>query len=126
MFGIKSRLLTGAAQAALGAIALASIGPAAHAVGAEAGADAAHPSSPTGQTVDAVVVTGVRGRPRTIANSPVPIDIISKAQLTETGKVGLKSIFSSVIPSFNVPAQNGGGTSASACSFCFGDVLRAM
>ena len=67
-----------------------------------------------GTDVDEVVVTGVRGsQVHTIANSPVPIDIISHAQITETGKVGLKAIFSSVIPSFTEPAQNGGGVSAS-------------
>jgi len=78
-----------------------------------AGVDAA--AADAGSTdVDAVVVTGVRGsQPRTIADSPVPIDIISHAQITETGKVGLKEIFSAVVPSFTLPSQNGGGTSAS-------------
>ncbi len=65
--------------------------------------------------INEVVVTGVRGaQPRTIANSPVPIDIISSEQLSATGKTGLKEILSSVIPSLTLPAQNGGGTSASA------------
>jgi iron complex outermembrane receptor protein len=64
--------------------------------------------------LDELVVTGVRGsQPRTIASSPVPIDIISADQITATGKVGLKEILSSVMPSFTLPAQNGGGTSAS-------------
>jgi iron complex outermembrane receptor protein len=61
-----------------------------------------------------LVVTGVRGsQPRTIGNSPVPIDIISAEQITATGKSGLKEILSGVIPSLTLPAQNGGGTSAS-------------
>ena len=80
-----------------------------------ASADAASVAAAGSETdVDEVVVTGVRGgQVHTIANSPVPIDIISHAQITETGKVGLKAIFSSVIPSFTEPAQNGGGVSAS-------------
>ncbi len=64
--------------------------------------------------IDELVVTGLRGsQPRTIGDSPVPIDIISSEQISATGKVGLKEILSSVIPSLTLPAQNGGGTSAS-------------
>ncbi len=60
-----------------------------------------------------VVVTGIRGRARTVANSPVPIDIVGAAQITATGKAGLKEILSTVIPSLTLATQNGGGTSAS-------------
>ncbi len=67
--------------------------------------------------IDEVVVTGVRGHPRTIANSPVPIDVISPAQLTQTGKVGLKQVLATVIPSLTLAAQNGGGTSASVAPY---------
>jgi iron complex outermembrane receptor protein len=81
---------------------------------ADAAAASTAADDTAGAEVDEVVVTGVRGsQVHTIANSPVPIDIISRAQITETGKVGLKEIFSSVIPSFTLPAQNGGGVSAS-------------
>ena len=38
-------------------------------------------------SVDGVVVTGVRGVRRTVADSPAPIDVISSEQLTATGKV---------------------------------------
>jgi iron complex outermembrane receptor protein len=68
-------------------------------------------------SVDEVVVTGLRGQPRTVANSPVPIDIVSHAQIVDTGRSGLKQILSSAIPSLTVPAQNGGGTSASVPPF---------
>ena len=71
-------------------------------------------SATAGDQINEMVVTGVRGsQPRTVANSPVPIDLISAEQLTATGKTGLKEILSSVIPSLTLPAQNGGGTSAS-------------
>jgi iron complex outermembrane receptor protein len=86
--------------------------------GAPADATDAAPSDADDATDSAdgntVVVTGVRSsQPRTVADSPVPIDIISNSQITDTGKSGLKQILGSVIPSLTVPAQNGGGTSAS-------------
>jgi iron complex outermembrane receptor protein len=67
----------------------------------------------TSTAVSEIVVTGLRGQSRTIADSPVPIDIISQTQLTATGKAGLKQILATAIPSLTLPAQNGGGTSAS-------------
>jgi iron complex outermembrane receptor protein len=84
------------------------------AAAAAVSSEAAEAAAADATDVNEVVVTGVRGsQARTIADSPVPIDIVSRAQIIETGKVGLKEIFSSVIPSFTLPAQNGGGVSAS-------------
>ncbi|HEX7760543.1 MAG TPA: TonB-dependent receptor [Caulobacteraceae bacterium] len=69
-------------------------------------------SDSVGSDVDAVVVTGVRGgERRTVADSPVPIDVIGGAQIQATGKVGLKEILNTLVPSFNLPGINGGGTS---------------
>ena len=50
---------------------------------------ASEANSSSGQDqINDLVVTGVRGsQPLTIANSPVPIDIISAEQITATGKV---------------------------------------
>jgi iron complex outermembrane receptor protein len=113
MYRTKTRLLAGAAQIGLGVMLLAG---AAHAADTAAPIVVAENNNTIGSaepTVDTVVVTGVRGRPKTIANSPVPIDIISKAQLIATGKPGLKQALSAVIPSMVTPAQNGGGISAS-------------
>ena len=81
-------------------------------------ADTPTPTPSAASTADAgavteVVVTGIRGRPRSIASSPVPIDIISGAQIASNGKAGLKDILSTVIPSLTLATQNGGGTSAS-------------
>ena len=62
--------------------------------------------------VEAVIVTGVRGGVhRTVADSPAPIDVIQESQLTDTGKVGLKEVLNTLLPSFNLPGINGGGTS---------------
>ena len=38
--------------------------------------------------LEGVIVTGVRGVRRTVADSPAPVDVISSEQLTATGKVG--------------------------------------
>jgi iron complex outermembrane receptor protein len=61
--------------------------------------------------LEGVIVTGVRGVRRSVADSPAPVDVISSAQLTATGKVGLKEVLNTLIPSFNLPGVNGGGTS---------------
>ncbi len=62
-------------------------------------------------TLDTVLVTGLRGnQQRTLTDTPVPIDVYTSEQLTATGKSGLKEILARLIPSFNVPTFNGGGT----------------
>ena len=62
----------------------------------------------------AIIVTGVRGSSaRTVADSPVPIDVISPQELKATGRTGLKEILGNIIPSLSMPALGGGGTSAS-------------
>ena len=61
-----------------------------------------------------IVVTGVRGqRSRTVADSPVPIDVINAKELQATGRTGLKEILGNIVPSLEMPALGGGGTSAS-------------
>ena len=68
-----------------------------------------------GADAGAIVVTGVRGSaPRTVADSPVPIDVISGTELKVTGRTGLKDILANVVPSLSMPALGGGGTSSSA------------
>ncbi len=65
----------------------------------------------TDPTLDTVVVTGVRGsQPRTVTDSPAPIDVITAEQLEKTGQNGLKDILTRLLPSFNAPTINGGGT----------------
>jgi iron complex outermembrane receptor protein len=82
------------------------------AVGLLAGSITVHAADKDEQTLNTVVVTGNRGSaPRTVADSPSPIDVISGEQLQATGKVGLKEVLSRLLPSFNLPAINGGGTS---------------
>ncbi len=63
---------------------------------------------------DTIIVTGNRGQqPRTVADSPVPIDVLSGKELQQTGRSGLKEILGNLVPSLTMPALGGGGTSAS-------------
>lgn len=83
------------------AVATANTAPAAD---ADADADA-------GETI---IVTGSRSRSvRTVADSPVPIDVITPTELKATGRTGLKEVLGNIIPSLTMPALGGGGTSAS-------------
>lgn len=59
----------------------------------------------------AIVVTGSRGQARTITDSPTPIDVISGADLTRTGKAGVFQALNTLVPSFNLPVRAGGATS---------------
>ncbi|ENZ84025.1 hypothetical protein OR37_00533 [Caulobacter vibrioides OR37] len=76
-----------------------------------AAAPAAVADSEGANAVEGVIVTGVRGARRTVADSPAPVDVIGGEQLLTTGKVGLKEVLNTLIPSFNLPGVNGGGTS---------------
>jgi iron complex outermembrane receptor protein len=77
-------------------------------------ADAAAPAAEGTADSAAIVVTGVRGsHARTVANSPVPIDVVNAKELQSTGRTGLKEILGNIIPSLEMPALGGGGTSAS-------------
>jgi len=63
---------------------------------------------------DVIIVTGVRGvSARTVADSPVPIDVIGQKELKATGRTGLKEVLGNIVPSLTMPALGGGGTSAS-------------
>ena len=54
----------------------------------------------TGETI---VVTGTRRTNRTLAESPVPIDVISNEAITDTGYTEVNRILNQVVPSFNFP-----------------------
>lgn len=77
--------------------------------------DAQDPTAPTAAQTPApegeLVVTGNRGQPRTVVDSPTPIDVISGAELQRTGRAGVFSALNTLVPSFNLPTRAGGGTS---------------
>ena len=51
------------------------------------------------------VVVGTRARPRTVAASPVPVDVISASDITNQGVVSLPEQLRTVVPSFAVNTQ---------------------
>ena len=61
--------------------------------------------------IEEVVVTGVRGKPRTVTTSPTPIDVLGTADLERVGRAGTFQALQTLVPSFNLPARAGGGTS---------------
>lgn len=63
-------------------------------------------------TIENVVVTGTRSKPRTLFESPTPVDIIDVKKIAETGaQVSVNQILNYVAPSFTSTTQSlGGGT----------------
>jgi len=96
----KARARAGGWPSAL--VAVAVLG----AAGAASGAETASTTE-----VGEVVVTGVRGLPRTVVDSPTPIDVLNAAELEKTGRAGAFQALQTLVPSFNLPARAGGGTS---------------
>ncbi|MDB5722432.1 MAG: hypothetical protein JWP15_3050 [Alphaproteobacteria bacterium] len=52
---------------------------------------------------DVIVVTGSRGAGRTVADSPVPIDVISSDAIANSGQTETNKILNQLVPSFNFP-----------------------
>jgi iron complex outermembrane receptor protein len=60
--------------------------------------------------VESIIVTGVRGNPRTVIESPIPIDVFTSEQLEQQGQTGLFESLRYLVPSLNLPQRSGGGT----------------
>ena len=52
---------------------------------------------------NAIIVTGTRRTDRTVADSPVPIDIISSEALENSGTTETNRLLNNLVPSFNFP-----------------------
>ena len=50
-----------------------------------------------------IIVTGTRRTDRTVADSPVPVDVISGDALTDTGYTETNKVLNQLVPSFNFP-----------------------
>ena len=50
-----------------------------------------------------IIVTGTRSSNRTVANSPVPVDVIGADQIANTGQTETNRILNQLVPSFNFP-----------------------
>eukprot|EP00487_Bulimina_marginata_P004568 TRINITY_DN2115_c0_g1_i1.p1 TRINITY_DN2115_c0_g1~~TRINITY_DN2115_c0_g1_i1.p1 ORF type:complete len:115 (+),score=56.93 TRINITY_DN2115_c0_g1_i1:338-682(+) len=55
------------------------------------------------KNVEKIAVVGSRSAPRSIGDSPVPIDIIGGEELTKTGNTDVLEILKGSVPSLNVP-----------------------
>lgn len=59
--------------------------------------------SPAQDYADTIIVTGTRRTDRTIADSPVPIDIIGQEALQNNGATETNRLLNQLVPSFNFP-----------------------
>jgi iron complex outermembrane recepter protein len=61
--------------------------------------------------VEKVVVTGVRGKPRSATTTPVPVDVITAQDLERSGALGGEpgQALQNLVPSFNLPRQSTSG-----------------
>lgn len=68
------------------------------------------PQAAEGDAVDAgtIIVTGVRGAPRTVAESPAPIDVVGAEKLQATGSAEFGEALSKLLPSLNFGATHAG------------------
>lgn len=64
---------------------------------------AAPETDPSPSPDSTIVVTGTRRTDRTVAESPVPVDIIGSDQLTSSGLGETNKILNNLVPSFNFP-----------------------
>jgi iron complex outermembrane receptor protein len=60
--------------------------------------------------IEEVIVTGTRSVSRTVTQSMAPIDVISAAELTKSGKQSTRDLISSLVPSANT-SNSGAGAS---------------
>ncbi|MDY0746751.1 TonB-dependent receptor [Paucibacter sp. R3-3] len=88
-------------------IALAVIGLLGGASAISAHAATAVPDTEGVTQLDVVVTTGTRGQPRTIADSPSPIDVIGGEQIQKLGgNTTLRDALSTLLPSFVTTTQS--------------------
>ena len=55
--------------------------------------------------LEEIVVTGARGRPRTVSDSPVPIDVFNEDDLRAVSYTDTNDILKTLVPSFNLGRQ---------------------
>jgi iron complex outermembrane receptor protein len=85
----------------LSTVALAASPAFAQSAGQAAGtAQADGQEAPAGETI---IVTGTRRTDRTVADSPVPIDVIGADAITNSGQTETNRILNQLVPSFNFP-----------------------
>src|SRR5579863_7429334 len=59
---------------------------------------------------ETVIVTGTRGKERTVTTSATPIDVVGGTEIQQAGQTSVLGALNTLIPSFNEPARAGGST----------------
>ena len=57
------------------------------------------------EAIEEVVVTGVRGKPRTVQDSPVPIDVFDQEAIEDVAFTDMNDILRTLAPSYGVRRQ---------------------
>ena len=60
-------------------------------------------AGPEGDTDTAIIVTGTRRTDRTVADSPVPVDVLNADAIATSGQTETNKILNDLVPSFNFP-----------------------
>ena len=55
--------------------------------------------------IEEVVITGVRGKPRTVQDSPVPVDVFSSEDLENVEFTDMNDIVRTLVPTYNLSRQ---------------------
>jgi iron complex outermembrane receptor protein len=61
---------------------------------------------PSQEPTSEIVVTGTRRSDRTVADSPVPVDVIGSEQILNTGQTDTNKILNTLVPAFNFPTPS--------------------
>jgi iron complex outermembrane receptor protein len=72
--------------------------------GVSADAEEQEGAMPT-TAIEEVVVTGVRGKPRTVMDSAVPVDVFSSSEIEAVSHSDTHDILQTLVPSYNVGRQ---------------------
>ena len=64
------------------------------------------------EDIEEVAVTGVRGKPRSVSDSPVPVDVFGSEALESVSHTDTNDVLKTLVPSYNVSRQpiSDGGT----------------
>ena len=105
---LRAALLASFSAAAFAAPAAAQTNPQAQQnaeAQAQAQTEAQVPAQGQPATVNenTIIVTGTRTANRTVANSPVPVDVIGAKEIANTGQTETNKILNQLVPSFNFP-----------------------
>ncbi len=65
----------------------------------------AYAETTIGDTIEEVVVTGIRGKPRAVTDSAVPIDVFSSDEIQQVSHSDTQNILQTLVPSYNVTRQ---------------------